>query len=221
MTSAPEPWAPGHVGRFVIDTKAVLHHWRVDDAGLPSPADVGPQLHIELLMAGEIEGSGECWATERDASCGPMVLKAAFASVEAEGLSYRGRREPQMTEPVADEPRWGRSPDRIPMILAALEREWLKAPDLRLGQLVVNLLRDNTNTPGQVEDGVLFGVSDGALLGWLGPESDEERLYPQEEPRKARRGWREWEKARRESGADARLRQRLAGRRTEGTDDEK
>jgi hypothetical protein len=106
------------------------------------------------------------------------------------------------------------------MILAALEREWMKAPDLRLGQLVVNLLRANTNIPGEVEGGVLFGVADGALLGWLGPESDEERRYIQEEPGNARRGWSAWMRFMRESGADERLRQQLADRRAQRADDD-
>ena len=32
-----------------------------------------------------------------------------------------------------------RDPDRIPLVLAALERYWTKHPDLRLGQIVSNV----------------------------------------------------------------------------------
>ena len=34
-----------------------------------------------------------------------------------------------------------RDPDRIPEILAAIEREWKKTPDLRLGQLLIAAMR--------------------------------------------------------------------------------
>lgn len=80
------------------------------------------------------------------------------------------------------------------MILAALEREWCKDTDSRLGQLLVNLLRRNTNILREVEGKVLFNVEDGELLRWLGPRSEQEDDYVREEPRKAREGWQAWER---------------------------
>jgi hypothetical protein len=94
----------------------------------------------------------------------------------------------------AEGARWGRDPDRIPMMLAALEREWRKDTDLRLGQLLVNLLRGNTNILREDEGKVLFNVEDGELLRWFGPRSEQEQDYIREEPRKAREGWRAWER---------------------------
>jgi hypothetical protein len=36
-----------------------------------------------------------------------------------------------------------RDPARIPMILAEVQRMWLKHPDLRLGQLILNVATEN------------------------------------------------------------------------------
>lgn len=85
------------------------------------------------------------------------------------------------------------------MILAALEREWRRTPDERLGQVVVNLLRANRKLPREEEGRILFGVEDGELLRWLGPETEQERRYVEDEPRMAREGW---AKARREARED-------------------
>lgn len=60
-----------------------------------------------------------------------------------------------------------RDPDRIPLVLEAIEREWRRNPDLRLTQLIVNLLRMNTNTPTEEEGRRLFNVEDEVLLRWL------------------------------------------------------
>jgi hypothetical protein len=177
----------------VVAIDGVLHHWRVDDQGLPDHPEVRLQLDIESLMEGEIEPDGACWATERDASCGPDLVGRAFEAKEAEGLAYAGRRPRQQTEPSGERPRWGRDPERIALVLSAVEREWRKQPDTRLGQLVVNLLRMNTSILGEDEGKVLFSVADGQLLRWLGPQSEEEENYIREEPRKAREGWRAWE----------------------------
>lgn len=60
-----------------------------------------------------------------------------------------------------------RSPDRIPRLLAKLGRLWKQKPDLRLGQLVVNLAHDATGgeqkDPFNVEDDQMEKVLD----GWL------------------------------------------------------
>ena len=60
-----------------------------------------------------------------------------------------------------------RDPDRIPLVLEALEREWRRNPDLRLAQLIVNLLRVNTTTSTEEEGRRLFNVEDSTLLEWL------------------------------------------------------
>jgi hypothetical protein len=70
-----------------------------------------------------------------------------------------------------------RDPERIPLILGAVERRWREDPDLRLGQLLVNLTRDLGSAPNP-----LFAISDGDLLRRLGPETDGERRYISNEP---------------------------------------
>lgn len=60
-----------------------------------------------------------------------------------------------------------RDPDRIPQVLEAIRREWVLKPDLRLGQLIVNLFRINTDTPTEEEGRRLFSVEDETLLDWL------------------------------------------------------
>ena len=77
--------------------------------------------------------------------------------------------------------------ERIPLIMAALERRWRDEPDLRLGQLLVNLARNPDSAPQ-----ALFDMPDGELLRRLGPETDAEQRYIAEEPAAARRGWHEW-----------------------------
>ena len=74
-----------------------------------------------------------------------------------------------------------RDPERIPIVLAAIEREWRKHPDQRLGQLVVNLLRRHGTVPPEDEGQVLFAVEDGELLRWLGAETDDEQRYIEDE----------------------------------------
>ena len=63
-----------------------------------------------------------------------------------------------------------RDVERIPLILAAVERRWREEPDSRLGQLLVNLTRDLGSAPSP-----LFAISDGELLRRLGLETDAER----------------------------------------------
>lgn len=94
-----------------------------------------------------------------------------------------------------------RDPVRITMILAALEREWRKNPDVRLGQLLINTLRVNANVAHEQEGRVLFDTEDGELLRWLGPVNEAERSYIREEPQKAREGWRQWQRCSRDSDA--------------------
>jgi hypothetical protein len=150
------------------------------------------RLDIDSLMAGDIDPSGECWHTERDVSCGPMVVARAFAESNPPELTHEGHRSPPESD--VGERSWGRDPDRIPMILAALERVWRDDTDSRLGQLLVNLLRRNANIPREDEGRVLFTVEDGELLGWIGPRTEQEENYVREEPRKAHEGWRAWER---------------------------
>jgi uncharacterized protein YihD (DUF1040 family) len=70
-----------------------------------------------------------------------------------------------------------RDANRIPMILAALERRWSQESDLRLGQLLVNVTQDLG-----CEAGPLFELTDGELLRRLGAETDDERRYVRDEP---------------------------------------
>lgn len=195
-----EPWSQGHPGKFLIGVDGVLWHWQVDDDGLPSHADVRLAFEIESLMEGDIEASGRCWATERDVSCGPDLVGVAFDAVSAEGLRYADRRPARQT-PTTEQLPGGRDPDRIPMVLAALEREWRKDPDARLGQLLVNLVRVNVHPLREEEGRILFNVEDGQLMRWIGAETQAEETYIREEPRKAREGWSQWVRSFRESEA--------------------
>ena len=86
-----------------------------------------------------------------------------------------------------------RDPERIPMILQALERRWREEPDQRLCQLLVNLTGDLSSAPSPI-----WGLEDGELLRRLGPETEPELLYDAEEPAARRRGWREWSEQRRD-----------------------
>lgn len=87
-----------------------------------------------------------------------------------------------------------RDPDRIPIVLAAIEREWGKNPDQRFVQLLVNLLR--RNRAGKEDEGrVLFALEDGELLTWLHPEPDDERRYIEHEQTERRVGWNRWMQA--------------------------
>lgn len=57
-----------------------------------------------------------------------------------------------------------RDPARIPLILAKLEKAWLAAPDLRLGQLIDNILhRANCDHPFYIEDDKM----EAAIDDWL------------------------------------------------------
>lgn len=49
----------------------------------------------------------------------------------------------------------GRSPDRIPEILGLIEQLWSRHPDMRLGQLMVNLLDPTPNPIFAAEDEIL------------------------------------------------------------------
>ena len=86
-----------------------------------------------------------------------------------------------------------RDPDRIHpipshLMLAAIERDWRKHRDQRLGQLLVNLLR--LNRMDQDDEGqALCAVEDAELLGWLHPDTDAERRYTEHEGTKRQVGW--------------------------------
>lgn len=54
-----------------------------------------------------------------------------------------------------------RNPDRIPTVVAALERAWKETPDMRLGQLIVNMC--GRRDPFMVEDDVMLDE----LRDWL------------------------------------------------------
>ena len=49
----------------------------------------------------------------------------------------------------------GRDPDRIPEILGLIEQVWRRHPDMRLGQLMVNLLDPKPNPIFTIEDETL------------------------------------------------------------------
>lgn len=88
-----------------------------------------------------------------------------------------------------------RDPDRIPMILAAIERRWAEEPDTRLGQLLWNLYRDLDPEAGPSP---LFNLEDGKLLELLGAETEAEREYIAGEAKARKRGWAAWEQRQRE-----------------------
>jgi hypothetical protein len=48
-----------------------------------------------------------------------------------------------------------RDPDRIPEILGLIEQVWRRHPDMRLGQLIVNLLDPRPNPIFAIEDETL------------------------------------------------------------------
>jgi hypothetical protein len=79
-------------------------------------------------------------------------------------------------------------------VVAAIAARWREAPDMRLGQVLVNVVRDYRP---DVSPHPLFGLPDGGLLKSLGPATEEERRYVDDEPAAARRGWREWSRAHR------------------------
>jgi hypothetical protein len=54
-----------------------------------------------------------------------------------------------------------RDPSRIPVILAEVQARWLREPDLRLSQLLVNLIRPQTPSPE------IFYFEDEKLLALL------------------------------------------------------
>jgi hypothetical protein len=90
-----------------------------------------------------------------------------------------------------------RDPDRIPMILGAVERLWREDPDLRLGQVLLNALSYEGISPQ-----MLGHIEDGRLLDCLGAETEEEARYVEAEPQRAREGWKEWMR-RQPDGEDA------------------
>src|SRR5256885_636993 len=73
-----------------------------------------------------------------------------------------------------------RDPNRIPLVLAAIERRSREQPDLRLGQLL-NVVAGTRQ---------LSLIEDGTLLELLGPETMEERRYIATEPLARRNAWR-------------------------------
>jgi uncharacterized protein YihD (DUF1040 family) len=74
-------------------------------------------------------------------------------------------------------------------LLAAITERWREEPDMRLGQLLVNVVRVYRL---DVSPHPLFDLADGRLLTRLGIVTDDERRYVADEPAAARRGWREW-----------------------------
>lgn len=60
-----------------------------------------------------------------------------------------------------------RDPDRIPEVLAALEARWREAPDQRLGQVLINLVRRELAPEPADEANRLFALEDDKLLEML------------------------------------------------------
>lgn len=50
-----------------------------------------------------------------------------------------------------------RDPERIPKVMARLMALWLKNPDMRLGQLIVNVMRQ---TQGTTSAAVTYNIED-------------------------------------------------------------
>jgi hypothetical protein len=73
-------------------------------------------------------------------------------------------------------------------LITAIARRWQEVTDMRLGQLVVNAVRDHR--PDAIPH-PLFALADGSLLERLGVVTEEERRYVAREPAAARRRWRE------------------------------
>lgn len=63
-----------------------------------------------------------------------------------------------------------RDPNRIPIVMASLQKEWEKFPHLRLGQLLLNLAR---NQQGATDKHVLWTMEDTELLRRLETPSEE------------------------------------------------
>jgi hypothetical protein len=83
-----------------------------------------------------------------------------------------------------------RDPDRIPAVLAALERRWKEQPDLRLGQLLVALLRRQISNLSTAEEGRrLFNVEDSQLLEWLEPGGEDDEKYARDDREPRSSGW--------------------------------
>lgn len=76
-----------------------------------------------------------------------------------------------------------RNPNRIPLVLGAIEREWRKNPDLRLGQLIVNAIgRDQK---------LIFGCEDDRLIRLVCEElTEQEREWVESEPSRRAAGFR-------------------------------
>lgn len=78
-----------------------------------------------------------------------------------------------------------RDPNRIPLVLGALQRKWEKCPDIRLGQLLVNVIGRDYN---------LFGIEDDQLVRLLGEYdgmTEREREWVESEPARRSAGLRE------------------------------
>ena len=65
-----------------------------------------------------------------------------------------------------------RDPARIEPILEHLKDEWLKSPDLRFGQLFVNLLRSRSNVDSMDE---VFFIEDEELFPEIFEKAEEDR----------------------------------------------
>lgn len=64
-----------------------------------------------------------------------------------------------------------RNPNRIPVLLSMLGHIWVKTPDQRLGQLIVNITRDNYGNirdPWKIEDDQIFNIMYNELLNYYG-----------------------------------------------------
>lgn len=80
-----------------------------------------------------------------------------------------------------------RDSDRIPVVLAAIEWEWKKTPDLRLGQLLMNEIRKKVHVATEEEGRFLSGVEDNRPLSILGEKTDEDVQSVLDAPERARR----------------------------------
>lgn len=70
-----------------------------------------------------------------------------------------------------------RDPKRIPLILRKLEKLWLRAPDLRLGQLLMNAAAfADSRDCFYLEDAALVKAVENSLSGRDAPASDRHTL---------------------------------------------
>lgn len=91
-----------------------------------------------------------------------------FGPADPEPTGGEGR-DPEQAKEGTEKVMWDkpRDPERIPEVLAALETRWREAPDQRLGQVLMNLVRRELAPEPADEANRLFALEDDTLLEML------------------------------------------------------